>query len=35
MGQDATLQIVMKFALHISGQAVGLGVGGQGGEKGG
>jgi hypothetical protein len=34
MGQDTTLQIVMKFALHIGGQAFGLGVGGKGGQKG-
>ena len=34
MGEDATLQIVVKLALHIGGQAFGIGIGGERGEKG-
>ena len=34
MGEDATLQIVVKFTLHIGGQAFGIGIGLERGEKG-
>ena len=34
MGEDAALQIVVKLALHIGGQACGIGIGMARGEKG-